>query len=191
MIDREDLQNKLTELFLDFCTKVGFSKSHSKSIHPGDTSIYAINNHALCLGIDWRDYYLDIDVVRLVNGAIPKEYSETPDGRLCRIPIRHIYDVEVPTAIDKIGDPNERMMQTISFLIKTVQNNPEKLKEFVLNIDANTTPERTKSYKVKCFQRIIDDLDEDFRIGKLEAKVYQVLRRRAVEQMNSYINRCN
>ena len=190
MTKREALQNDLTNLFWDFCTIAGFSESYIENNYPSTTSIYAINNQAICLSIDWRDYYLDIEVVRLVDGGIPKEYSETPDGRLCRIPIRHIYDVEVPAAINKVEDPNERMIQTLSFLIKTVQNNPEKLRAFVSNIDSNTTPEKTKWYKVKCYQRIIDELDEDFKNGKFEAKVYQILRRRAVEQMNSYRNQC-
>lgn len=190
MTDREILKKELTGPFFQFCTEIGFSENYFESDNSGSTEIYAINTHALCLSIDWRDCYLDIEVVRLINGTIPKEYSETSDGRLCRIPIRHIYGIELPIEMKKNNRQDMRMQQSLLFLISVVQRNPEILQDYIMNIDANTSPENTKEYKVRCLQCIIDDLDKDFKSGKIESKMYQVLRRRAVAQMNAYIDQC-
>lgn len=186
MMDKQEMLHELSCDFFEFCAELGYFEHHVEEHYPFSTEIYAIGHHALSVSIDWRDHYLDMFVIRMVNGNLPREYRETPDRRLCRIPVRHIYDFELPKQIVESDNLDKRMRQILDFLISEVRQNTNLLTDYIANIETYTTPEKTKDYNLKCCQHVIEGLDEDYKNGKISSEIYHLLRRRAVEQMAFY-----
>ena len=131
---------------------------------------------------------MDIEVVRMQAGKIPSRLSEEQDPRMSRMPIRHIYGFELPNTL-KCENRDEQLRQMLRCLITTVENNPEVLTEYIQNIESNTSPEKTREYRLACYQRRIDSLDEDYKNGKIELKSYQLLRRKAIQRRDHYLEK--
>lgn len=176
--------NQISCRFYQFAGSIGYVQKQQIGERMF-TQLYAIGNHAISLEIDWRDYYLDLFVIRMTDGVLPKSGALTQDGCLCRIPVRNIYHVEPADYPGEDRRSSEALLYRLEALIAIVQENVGILEEFIENIHIYTSKEATKRYFRSAFERRLALMDEEYALGKMDEKTYAVLRRSLVLQLEA------
>lgn len=180
-MNTQQFRTMLADKFLAFAAELGYAQGVVDDWSLC-TTVYAKGAHALGIEIDWRDGYLDMCVIRMVHGQLADRWSA--DRRLSRIPIRHIYDTELPQHITDTPDLQKRVELSLDHLMAVVRSDPQTLMAFIRDIDIHTSVENTKRYYQKCWQRNLAQLDQDYQNGKYDKKTYELLRKRMLLQMN-------
>lgn len=124
----ELLKVKMSEL----CSELGCIKQFV-STNKYSSEIYFMNNHAIQLEIDWREYELFMYAVFLDNGSIPDKsvIYKYPDGRWCRKFLEEIYKVKRPQIANSYTD--EYLLECFEFYRELIENNPKVLNDFCCN----------------------------------------------------------
>ena len=122
-MDRGSTTSQISRIFFNFGKQLGFRVSQSKS-DAMSTELFVIGDHVLSVAIDWRDYYLDMLVIRRINGELPKSGQTVHNNRLCSIPIRNIYNKEPPAYPGNNSRSGDALIFRLKSLIAIVQKNP-------------------------------------------------------------------
>lgn len=187
-MDRSRTANEISRIFFDFGRQLGFQASQSR-YDPMFTELFVIGEHALSITIDWRDYYLDMFVIRRINGELPKSGQIVHNNRLCSIPIRTIYNKEPPAYPDKNSRSGDALLFRLKSLIAIVHEDPNVLLDYFEHIDARTSVESTKQFFRNNYEHRLALLEEDHSLGRLDDKSYSVLRRSLLERLNYLMNK--
>lgn len=171
-MNKQRTLDKISQLFFEFAEKLGFDRKITES----DTMsalLYAIGNHALKVVIDWRDRYLDMSVVRTVNGELPRNDYDPGSKRAFSVSVSHVYNMEYPGYAGERTE--ETMFLALNSLISMVERDPQILFAFLDNIDEHTSPEKTREYYRKNMLRRIEMLEMRYAQGELSERAYMIL----------------
>lgn len=137
-----NLQNNFDVLELlkvemnELCSELGCLKQIVRT-NKYSSEIYIMNNHAIQLEIDWREYELFMYAVYLGNDALLDNsviYSY-PDGQWCRKFLEEIYKVKRPQITNSYTD--EYLLECFEFYKKLINSNPKILNDFCCNGEIN------------------------------------------------------
>lgn len=187
-MDRGRTTRQISRVFFNFGKQLGFQTKRSK-FDAMFTELFAIDDHALSVTIDWRDYYLDMFVIRRINGELPKSGQIVHDNRLCSIPIRTIYNKEPPAYPGINSRSGDALLFRLNSLITIVQEDPNVLLDFFEHIEMRTSVESTKLFFRNNYEHRLALLEEDHSLGRLDDKSYAVLRRSLLERLDYLMNK--
>lgn len=167
------MYKEIETLFFTFANRYGYQR-YSVDTDPLYAVFYAIGKHALEVNIDMRDFYLDMYVVKTVDGKIPRHTYDSKTKRSLRFPIGYIYNTSYQPEPD-VMRTKDILINTLNTIISLIDANPKILLQYIENIEENMSIEATKDLKRRSLNHTQEKLNTLRKKGILTQSLYQAM----------------
>ena len=182
-VARDRILKQLEERFREIGRLLGYLEL-SVDNHPSCTSMILSGEHGVHMHIDWRDYYLEVELLRRVKGELIP-FGQTQEKRLCQIPLWYVYGVESSAGCVEFSRTEDYLLRCLDYYCMLIEAHPRTLTDFVADIEENTSRENTIAFYRGIEKYRLERLEEDLRAGKLTGEMYEFLKKGLREQFRA------
>ena len=179
-VARDQLLKQLEEKFCEIGRRLGYLEL-SVDDHPSCTSMILSGEHGLHMHIDWRDYYLEVALLRRVRGELIP-FGQDPQKRLCQIPLWYVYGVESPAGCVEFSRTEAYLLRCLDYYCMMIEAYPQTLIDFAADMEENTSREKTVAFYAGIEKYRLQRLEEDRQAGRLTGEMYEFLMQGLREQ---------